>query len=262
VDQSSLFALGMLMKIANGIEMLDLEMNMVGNKQTIHPTLLHDNQHAVLVDVGMPGSLGEIKAAMENAGVPFDHLAAVILTHQDIDHFGSIQEVIKAVGKPIDVYAHEEDKPYIEGDQVPIKMTPEWVAKMLSGVPENRRQQAAAAFPKPTAAKVTKVVSDGEVLPFFGGLKVIFTPGHTPGHISLYHQQSKTLISGDATVSLEGELLGPKPFATPDMPLALESLKKFTSFDIARVICYHGGLVEEDVNGQFSKLCKTVVSEL
>jgi glyoxylase-like metal-dependent hydrolase (beta-lactamase superfamily II) len=237
-------------------------MNMVGNQQVIHPTLLHDDQHAVLVDVGMPGSLNEIKAFMEKAGVPFDHLDAVILTHQDIDHIGSIQEVLKAVGKPIDIYAHVEDQPYIEGEVVPIKMTPEWNAQMLSRLPEDVRKNAEAMLPVPTSAKVTKVVSDGDLLPFFGGVQVIFTPGHTPGHISLYHQSSKTLIAGDATVSIEGELLGPKPTATPDMPLALESLKKFTGFDIDRVICYHGGLVENDVNEQFRNLCQSALSEM
>jgi glyoxylase-like metal-dependent hydrolase (beta-lactamase superfamily II) len=251
---------GVVMKIVNGISMLDLEMNMAGNKQVIHPTLLHDEQHAVLVDVGMPGSLDEIKAFMEKAGVPLDHLDAVILTHQDIDHIGSIQEVIKAAGKSIDVYAHAEDQPYIEGDKVPIKMTPEWNTQMLSRLPKEMCEQAEAMLPAPTSAKVTKVVSDGDVLPFFGGVQVIFSPGHTPGHISLYHQSSKTLIAGDATVSIEGELLGPKPTATPDMPLALKSLKKFTGFDIVRVICYHGGLVENDVNEQFKNLCHSFIS--
>lgn len=245
------------MEIVHGIKMLDLDMNMPGNKQVIHPTLLHDDQQAVLVDVGMPGSLEDIKAFMEKAGVPFEHLDAVILTHQDIDHIGSIQEIVKALDKPIDIYAHAEDQPYIEGDLVPIKMTPEWNAQMLSRLPEEMREQAKTMLPSPVSVKMTKIVSDGDVLPFFGGVQIIFTPGHTPGHISLYHLSSKTLIAGDATVSLEGELLGPKPGATPDMSLALESLKKFTQFDIARVICYHGGLVDEHVNEQFRSLCQS-----
>lgn len=60
------------MKIADGVEMLELEMNMMGHQSTINPTLLYDEQHAVLVDVGMPGQLEAIKAAIDKAGVPFD----------------------------------------------------------------------------------------------------------------------------------------------------------------------------------------------
>jgi hypothetical protein len=43
------------MKIADGVEMLELEMNMMGRQSTIHPTLLYNSDHAVMVDVGMPG---------------------------------------------------------------------------------------------------------------------------------------------------------------------------------------------------------------
>ena len=242
------------MKIANGVEMLELEMNMMGHSSTIHPTLLYDNDHAVLVDVGMPGQLQAIQAAVEKAGVSFSRIDAVILTHQDIDHVGSIQGVLQAAQKPIDVYAHADDKPYTEGDKEPIKMTRERVAQMLANIPPEMRAQVEAIFSNPPTCKVTKTVTDGEVLPFFGGIQVVFTPGHTPGHISLYHQATKTLITGDATVSQEGKILGPNAQATPDMPLALESLKKFTALDIAQVICYHGGLCQDNVNEQFREL--------
>ena len=244
------------MKIADGVEMLELEMNMMGHSSIIQPTLLYDDHHAVLVDVGVPGQLGAIKVAMEKAGVSLNRIDAVILTHQDIDHIGSIQDVLQAVGKPIEVYAHAEDKPYIEGEKEPIKMTRERVSQMLSRMPEEVREQAEAMLLNPPTAKVTKMVSDGEILPICGGIEVIFTPGHTPGHISLYHQPTKTLITGDATVSQDGEILGPNPQATLDMQQALESQKKFTSFDIARVICYHGGLCEDHVNEQFRELTK------
>lgn len=236
--------------------MLELEVNMMGNAMTLHPTLLYDDNHAILVDVGMPGQLEAIQAAVEKAGVAFENIDAIILTHQDIDHVGSIQDVLKAASKPIDVYAHAEDKPYIEGDKAPIKMTPERVTAMLANLPEDVRKQAEAVFLNPPTAKVTKVVADGDVLPFFGGIQVIFTPGHTPGHISLYHQATKTLITGDATVSQNGKIIGPNQQATPDMPLALESQKKFTSFDIAKAICYHGGLCDDNVNEQFRDLAK------
>lgn len=244
------------MKIADGVEMLEVEFELMGNRSTIHPTLLYDDHHAILVDVGMTGQLAEIEKAVRHAGVPIERIDGVIFTHQDIDHVGGIQDLLNVVGKPIDVYAHAEDKPYIEGEKAPLKMTPERVARMLENAPADVRKKWEAALLHPPTVRVTRTVADGEVLPFFGGLEVIFTPGHTPGHISLYHQPSKTLIAGDATVSQDGRILGPNPQATPNMAEALVSQNRFTQFDIANAICYHGGRCSDDVNGQFRKLAE------
>ena len=60
----------------------------------------------------------------------------------------------------------------------------------------------------------------------------------TPGHICLYLNQSKILITGDALIAVDGELQGPNLQATYDMNAALKSLKKFTQYDIETVICY------------------------
>ncbi|QQE81209.1 MBL fold metallo-hydrolase [Alicyclobacillus sp. SO9] len=239
------------MKIADGVEMLQLQMNMMGNTSTINPTLLYDENHAVLVDVGMPGELDALKAAVEQAGVPFNRIDGVILTHQDLDHVGGIQDVLQALDKPVEVYAHPEDQPYIEGDKEPIKMTRENVDQLLERLPQEVHEQVKTLFSNLPTAKVTETVYDGEVLPLFGGVQVIYTPGHTPGHISLYHQPSKTLIAGDATVSENGKIIGPNPQATLEMPIALDSEKKFAMLDISKAICYHGGLCESNVNEQF-----------
>ncbi|MDB5085251.1 MAG: fold metallo-hydrolase [Bacilli bacterium] len=242
------------MKVANGIEMLELTMNMMGQQSVIHPTLIWDENEAVLVDTGIPGQLAEFREAMDNAGVPLNKLSKVILTHQDIDHIGSLPEILKASDQKIEVLAHQGDKPYIEGDKPPMKMTAERVAKMLESLPEEQRQKIQSLFGTPITAKVDKTIVDGEVLPYCGGITVIFTPGHTPGHISLYHHQSKTLITGDALVAVNGKLLGPSPQATPDMETALQSIKKFTKYDIETVICYHGGVYKENANQRLAEL--------
>ncbi|WP_067619149.1 MBL fold metallo-hydrolase [Alicyclobacillus acidiphilus] len=242
------------MKIANGVEVLELTMNMMGQASVIHPTLLWDEQEVILVDTGIPGQREDIAAAMSQAGVSIDALTKVILTHQDIDHIGSLPEILKSATKPVEVLAHAEDKPYIEGDKPSLKMTPERVAKMLESLPEDARQKVQAMFGTPITAKVDRTIGDGEVLPYCGGISVIFTPGHTPGHVSLYHQPSKTLITGDALVAANGELLGPNPQATPDMEMALRSLKKFTEYDISTVICYHGGVYTNNPNARLAEL--------
>lgn len=63
----------MMMKIANGISVLELEMN-AGRPLVIHPTLLWDEENVVLIDTGMPGQFAALREAVEKEGVAFDRL--------------------------------------------------------------------------------------------------------------------------------------------------------------------------------------------
>jgi glyoxylase-like metal-dependent hydrolase (beta-lactamase superfamily II) len=245
------------MKIKNGIEALELSMNVMGNVSKIYPTLLWDENEAILVDTGTPGLLPAIHEAFEEAGVPFHKLSKVILTHQDFDHIGSLPELLKEFDGPIEVLAHKEDKPFIEGDKPFIKMNKEMMLKRIEALPTEQREQFLSMLEMDITSKVDTTVEDGQYLPYGGGITVIFTPGHTPGHISLYHHDSKTLITGDAAVADNGKLLGPNPPVTPDLDQAYESLKKFTSYDIENVICYHGGVCTDNIKEQLEKLSES-----
>ncbi|HKJ92492.1 MAG TPA: MBL fold metallo-hydrolase, partial [Longimicrobiales bacterium] len=111
-----------------------------------------------------------------------------------------------------------------------------------------------AVLSDPPHAHVTRALQDGDELPYCGGILVLHTPGHTPGHISLYLRRSKTLVSGDALVSENGVLQGPRPGATPDMATAVASLSKLTGLDIVTAITYHGGVVKENVKDRLAEL--------
>ncbi|MBY0599699.1 MBL fold metallo-hydrolase [Bacillus bingmayongensis] len=217
------------MKISKGVEMLHLEFH--GN--IIHPTLLWDQEMAVLIDTGFPGQIEDLHIAMDKVGVSFDKLKVVILTHQDIDHIGSLPEILQNCGRNIKVYAHELDKPYIQGDLPLLK----------DGHIEN-----------PPKGKVDDTLTDGQELPYCGGIRIIHTPGHTPGHISLYLGQSKTLVAGDSMYSVNGTLGGIHVPTTLDIKAARRSLKKYLDLDIESVICYHGGLSNGNINEQIQKL--------
>ena len=203
------------MEIAKGVEMLQLEFQ----EFVIHPILLWDDEMAVLIDTGFPGQIEDIQVEMEKVGVSFDKLKVVILTHQDIDHIGSLPELLRRCRSNIKVYAHELDKPYIEGDLPLLK----------DGNVENR--------PK---GKVSDTVIDGQELPYCGGILILHTPGHTPGHISLYLKQSKILIAGDSMYSVNGMLGGIHAPTTINIKEAKQSLKKYLNLHIESVVCYHG----------------------
>jgi glyoxylase-like metal-dependent hydrolase (beta-lactamase superfamily II) len=239
------------MKISSGVEMLELQVKAFGNRATLNPTLIWDDEMAILIDAGMPGGLQQIRAAMSKAGVPFNKLKAIILTHQDLDHIGGVPEILQEAEGRIEVYAHELDKPYIEGTLPLLKTDP---SRMSKEALESLPKEALALYENPPKAKVDQTLTDNQKLPYCGSIRVIFTPGHTPGHISLYLKESKTLVAADAMISINGMLRGPVQQTTLDMEIALHSLEKFLELDIESVICYHGGLCNVNVKEQLQNL--------
>ncbi|WP_404841055.1 MBL fold metallo-hydrolase [Bacillus wiedmannii] len=199
----------------------------------IHPILLWDDEMAVLIDTGFPGQFEDIQVEMERVGIPVDKLNVLILTHQDIDHIGSLPDLLENGVSDIKVYAHELDKPYIEGELPLLK----------DGNVEN-----------PPKGKVSNTVIDGQELPYCGGIQILHTPGHTPGHISLYLKQSKTLIAGDSMYSVNGKLGGIHAPTNLNVKEAQQSLKRYSNLDIESVVCYHGGLSKENIKIQIQNL--------
>ncbi|WP_429472331.1 MBL fold metallo-hydrolase [Neobacillus sp. B4I6] len=80
--------------------------------------------------------------------------------------------------------------------------------------------------------------------------------GHTPDHISLYHQPTKTLISGDALTANDGVLMPPIPEFTPDMDSALNSVAKLIELDIETVITYHGGVCTDRIKERLTAIAE------
>jgi len=241
--------------IAPGVEALDLEMDLFGAPSWVHPTLLWDEADAVLIDAGYYGQLPRLQAEMERVGVPLDRLTRLIVTHQDIDHIGGIAPLLEVSG-PVEVLASEAERPYVVGEKRIVKIPPERVALLserLSHLPEEEREQTIEAFTNPRP-RVDRTVSDGERLPYCGGIVAVYTPGHTPGHMSLYLESSKVLVAGDALNLVEGRLVGPNQQLTPDLGQATASLKRLAPYDIETVVCYHGGVYSGEANARIAEL--------
>jgi glyoxylase-like metal-dependent hydrolase (beta-lactamase superfamily II) len=247
------------MQVAPGVEMLELSATLMDGPGTLCPTLLWDRNDVVLVDAGLPGMVSQFREAIGKAGVSFEALSRIIVTHHDLDHIGSLGELQQAMPHPVEVLSHPEEVPYIQGERPPIKMTPEMRKKMeqqMKDLPSERRQEMQETMEKMKnqKLKVNRLLSDGEILPFCGGIQVIHTPGHTPGHICLYLPKSRTLIAGDA-LFVDGGNLGSAPsFINADDPMALASLKKLMRCDIDQVIAYHGGLFQSSPNQKLAQI--------
>jgi len=237
--------------------MLSISAPVLGHTDTVHPVLLWDDHDVVLVDTGFPRQLNQLREAIECQGVNLGRLNRMIITHQDIDHIGNIQDLMESASSPIEVLSHVAEKPYIQGEKRLLRFTDEAIASLdllPDHVPELFRKGLKALMLHPPRAEVTRVISDGERLPWCGGIVVIETPGHTPGHISLYHEPSRTLIAGDALVVRDDRLWGADPETTLDRTAAQDSISKLSAFDIHSVICYHGGFFSDNVMQRLAEL--------
>jgi HAE1 family hydrophobic/amphiphilic exporter-1 len=229
------------MQLGKNLEALEVPMRLGANASTIYPVLMWDKKDgATLIDTGVPGSDQAIGEHLARLGLGWKDVRRIIITHQDIDHIGGASAAVMASNA--EVLAHGDDIPYIQGDRRLLKMDPNRIETMLQTVPAEQRERVRQLFANPPKVHVNRALVDGEKLPYGGGIVVIHTPGHTPGHISLFLTADRLLISGDALRAENGVLQGPSPTATPNLPQATASLRKLLDYPIDRVLCYHGGL--------------------
>ncbi|MGQ3481549.1 MBL fold metallo-hydrolase [Paenibacillus sp. TY11] len=247
------------MQLDKGIHILQVSANIMGNTESIYPTLMWDEDNMILVDTAYPGQLSLLHEAILGTGLAVHKLTSILITHQDLDHIGSLADVVRTCSSPVQVFASSIEKPYIQGEKQLIKLTPEAIAQAVSSLPESVPMEWKHAFRRtlenPPKAVVNSTIVAGEELPFCGGIVAIDTAGHTPGHLSFYHKPSQILIAGDALRTVSGELLAPDPQYCSDFNMAKESLKNLLPYDIKKVICFHGGLYEGNCNRRISELC-------
>ena len=153
----------------------------------------------VLVDAGMPKSAKEIISIAEERFGSNSRPKALILTHGHFDHVGAIIDLIDHWGMP--VYAHTLELPYLTG----MKNYPEADPIVNGGL----IAKVSSIFPNEAinlGNNVEVLPSDGSI-PYMDGFRWIHTPGHTPGHISLFREEDRALIVGDAFVTVKQESL-------------------------------------------------------
>src|SRR5438270_2251867 len=148
--------------------------------------------HFVMVDAGMHGYADTIRKAVENR---FGSGAAplyIALTHGHFDNAGSAHALAKHWRVP--VYAHRMELPYITGksNYPPPDPTVGGAMSLLGRFFPNRKVHLNG---------IVHVL--GDTLPAIEGWQVHYTPGHSPGHVSLFRPKDRTLIAGDAFTTVD-----------------------------------------------------------
>ena len=224
------------MRLSEHVEMLEI----TNEGGTIYPVLLWDDTDIILIDTGLPGQLELIRDSIKKDGVAPEEITRVILTHHDMDHIGSAK-LLRESGA--EIWAHELEAPYIQGDQLSPKLVKmEERYQELSDGERAFLERVKAGAPM-FHVHVDRKLKDGESLPYCGGIEIIHTPGHTPGHIALRLLASGILVAGDTANITDGKLTGANPQHTLDMEQAEQSFKKIRALGARMTVCYHGGCV-------------------
>lgn len=215
-----------------------------GNESNaVHPVLLCDETSLVLIDCGFVGSLDLLTSALAAYGVTLARLTHVILTHHDHDHVGTLA-ALKRINPRIQIIANAAEAPFLDGTAPALRLTQ---ARAIQPSLAAEAQAAGLAFidllEQVEPAPVDLQVSDGDVLPFCGGCKVVATPGHTLGHLSFYLPALDTMITGDAAMLESGQLALANPQFAEDLALAEQSFQRILDFNAKTVVCYHGGVL-------------------
>lgn len=248
------------MRIFNNVEMLELKAILANGPGVINPLIVWDENDVVLFDAGLPGMGAIIRETSVDADVPFERLNKILITHSDMDHIGSLSQIIQEARLEITLMTHKEEKPYIECDLLPVRV--KQMESSINTVAGAMREQLITMVDnlkksyKLFKANVDKTIADGEVLPFCGGITCIYTPGHTPGHLSYYLEKLKLLIAGDILQVMDGFLVKCPDFTIMDREAVAASLKKLSHYEIETVVCYHGGLFQGNVSRRITEIAE------
>jgi glyoxylase-like metal-dependent hydrolase (beta-lactamase superfamily II) len=105
--------------------------------------------------------------------------------------------------------------------------------------------------PEPPAVQP---IEDGDVLPVLGGLRVVHTPGHTPGSVCLYGSRDRVLLVGDNLQRRFGRLTFASKLYSDDYALACRSMRRLTALDIETIIFGHFAAIEGGAGEVLAKL--------
>ena len=200
---------------------------------TIFPVncyLIEESDSLTLIDAAIPSSYKKILKAAKDIGKP---IKQIVLTHAHSDHIGSL-DALKERLQDVKVNVSKRDALLLKGDK-----------SLLEGEPKTPIR---GGVPKSIQTRPDRLLGDGDMI---GSLRVVTTPGHTPGSISLIDTRTNTMIVGDAFqvrggVAVSGTLkwLFPAPaMATWNKEVSIQSAKKIKAINPSVLAAGHGKML-------------------
>ncbi|MED3727685.1 MBL fold metallo-hydrolase [Priestia endophytica] len=209
-------------------------------KNCIYPSLIIVNKELTLVDTGYTNFLTLIENEILKNGYGMKDLKNIIITHYDDDHIGSLYE-FKEKYPWITIIASEIESKYISGELKAERLVQaEELLENMSNEDMEFGKWFIQQLKNLKPVLINKKVHDGDMI-LDNECRVVATPGHTSGHISLYFPRLKSIITGDAAVKENHELVIANPQFCLNVEKAEQSLIKIKNLKAENYYCYHGG---------------------
>ncbi|MGW9403754.1 MBL fold metallo-hydrolase [Arthrobacter sp. NPDC055585] len=154
----------------------------------------------VVIDTGMPDAAAAIADAVDALGGSFADVRDIVLTHLHMDHIGSLFSI---------------------AEQAPL-------ASIYAGGPDS---------PDIRSPRKVQPLEEGDTVQ---DLQILATPGHTPGHVSIFHEGTGTLFIGDAAATVHAEVVRSPAAFTSDASRAEDSLERIAALAPDRILFAHG----------------------
>jgi glyoxylase-like metal-dependent hydrolase (beta-lactamase superfamily II) len=194
--------------------------------------LVDDDGQVTLVDAGTKRAPKAVLAGLTHIGVGPSDVTRIVVTHAHSNHIGGLARLRGATGAT--VAAHEREAAYVREGKGPV------LDRSTLGGRLMRRGHGASPTP------VEEELVDGQVIDVAGGLRVLHTPGHTPGHISLLHEPSRLLITGDSIWNMRARMSWPIAMLCTDVAMTRRTAEVLGELDYDMVAFTHGPEIRTD----------------
>ena len=194
-----------------------------------------------LIDTGLPWNASRVLSYIQSIGRRPDELRRILMTHSHPDHTGGTHGIVRH--SKAEIVAHEMD------------------SKQLGDVPSLSYLGIFSSLQIPVpflkSIPLDHAVTEDEVIPVAGGIRVLHTPGHTAGSICYLLEREGLLFSGDTIFSEYGRVSRSMPFPGTDVVSYQQSLERLTALDFDILCGGHGTPLVGGASGKFRELMES-----